>query len=509
MTRVLFALGDEAEASRFAETIVPATPGFDWSYPRNIAEVETLFAQGAEAIVTDFHFNSGAFVDWLTLWPLPTLILTDPGDDLERIERAVVDESSLFLERDPAGAYLAKIPVLLRKILHVRDSIRKQNAHVQLTERQYMRLLQAVPDVVYMLDGEGNFIYLNDSIRQLGFDPAKLIGRHFTEIIHPDDVTRVSRAWVLKQAREQKALETASAEGKPSKIFDERRTGERMTRNLELRLRRGSPDEPVYATVNAYGEVSATGFVLPEHEGRNLGTVGIIRDITERWTHEQKLEEALNSRQILLKEIHHRVKNNLQIISSLLNLQENSIEDLAAKIVLLECQNQIQSMAMVHEILYGAGNFESLDMQPYFVRLLEYLGPMYEKSMGEIRHGIDAAGIIIPLDSAIPIALIVSELVTNCLKHAFPGGRSGSIEVRMRAEGASWVLEVEDDGVGFEATGGGLCEVEGRPEERSLRKRRGIGRDLVIALCHQLRGKLETSSAGGARTRITFPRPSP
>jgi len=479
-TRVLFALGDEAEARRFAESIVPASPGFDWSYPRNIAEVETLFAEGAEAIVTDFHFNSGAFVDWLTLWPLPTLILTDPGDDLERIERAVVDESSLFLERDPAGAYLAKIPVLLRKILHVRDSIRKQNAHVQLTERQYMRLLQAVPDVVYMLDGEGNFIYLNDSIKQLGFDPAKLIGRHFIETLPP--------------------------EGKPTKIFDERRTGARMTRNLELRLRRGSPDELVYATVNAYGEVSATGFVLPEHEGRNLGTVGIIRDITERWTHEQQLEEALNSRQILLKEIHHRVKNNLQIISSLLNLQENSIEDLAAKIVLLECQNQIQSMAMVHEILYGAGNFESLDMQPYFVRLLEYLGPTYEKSMGEIQHRIDAAGIVIPLDSAIPIALIVSELVTNCLKHAFPGGRHGRIEVRMRAEGENWVLEVEDDGVGFEATGGDIGEEAGGPDERSPRKRRGIGRDLVNALSHQLRGRLETTSVGGAKTRITFPR---
>jgi len=498
VARVMFAVGRIEEARAFAALAPGLGEDLVWLFPATLPEVESLFSSAqAEAIVTDFHFHSGAFVDWLSLWPLPALILTEPGDDLGRISRAITDEASLFLERDPEGKYLAKIPLLVRKCLNVRASIMKQNAHVQLTERQYMSLLQAVPDVVYMLDADGRFVYLNDSVRSLGFEPSWLIGRHFSEIVHPEDLDKVSREPAIREAREKMAVGQEVSGSQAPKIFDERRTGKRMTRNLELRLKHGGPQDLIYARVNAYGEVSATGFVIPAHEGSNLGTVGIIRDVTERRAYEHDLEEALRSQDVLLKEVHHRVKNNLQVISSLLNLQENAVSDEGTRLILLECQSQIQSMAMVHEVLYGGGDFDSLDMQSYFERLLDWLGGMYEGHSQGLALRVSAEGIDLPLDAAIPLALIVNELVTNALKHAFPGGRKGTIQVSMREEGEGWRLEVADDGVGDKAG-----------HEAPKRKTRGIGRDLVLALADQLRGKLETGTGEGTRVSLVFPKRS-
>ncbi len=487
--RLIFAVGSEGERAAFASVM-----GEDGCcvvhFPKDIAEVERLFSSdAADAIVTDFSFHNGAFADWLTFWPLPAVLLVDPDDELERIEHTIRDEASLFIERDPEGRYLRRLPALVRKVLNIRESITRQNAHLKMTEHQYMNLLQAVPDIVYILDGEGRFIYLNDSVRKLGFEPAKLIGKHFSEIVHPSDVPKVSRHEVL---RSFSGIQTGPDNA--PKLFDERRAGQRMTRNLEVRLRRNvDADGYLYAAVNSYGEVSCTGWKLPEYENLDLGTVGIIRDITARKEHEKELERALAQKEILLKEIHHRVKNNLQVVSSLLNLQENVVEDESARKVFLECQTQIQSMAMVHEVLYRSENFEGVEMQKYFERLIDYLSGVYEGAYRGVRHEVDAPAANIDLDEAIPVALIVNELVSNSFKHAFPDGREGCIRVAMRPRERGWELVVSDDGVGFAAT-------------RNPAREHGLGTELVNALTAQLHGFLETRSLNpGAETRIVFP----
>ncbi len=226
-----------------------------------------------------------------------------------------------------------------------------------------------------------------------------------------------------------------------------------MTRNLELRLRPVDLSGGYHlASVTSYGEVSCAGYALPEYEGVELGTVGIIRDVTLRKEHELSLEAAVASKELLLKEVHHRVKNNLQVVSSLLNLQETTITDEEARKVFLECQTQIQTMSMVHEVLYRSSSFAGVAMASYFERLVDYLSSVYEAGFRGIVCGIAAEGITLDLDDAIPIALIVNELVSNCMKHAFPGGRSGKISVSLREEAERWILEVEDDGVGLGGT---------------------------------------------------------
>ncbi|MBL8966637.1 MAG: PAS domain S-box protein [Spirochaetaceae bacterium] len=486
--RVIFAVGDPAERSAFAR-LVSSGGCCLVHYPRDIAEVEKLFStDGADVIVTDFSFHNGAFADWLTFWPLPAVLLTDSGDDAERIEKTIRDEASVFLERDPEGRYLARLPILIRKVLNIRESITRQNAHLQMTEHQYLNLLQAIPDIVYILDGEGRFMYLNDSVRNLGHDPAKLIGKHFSEIVHPADVPKVSRGEVLRAF-----TGVCTGQDNAPKLFDERRAGNRMTKNLELRLRRNVDAEGfLYASVNAYGEVNCAGWKLPEYENIDLGTVGIIRDITVRKEHEQELEAALAAKEILLKEIHHRVKNNLQVVSSLLNLQENVVEDESARHVFLECQTQVQSMAMVHEVLYRSDNFEGVEMQRYFERLVEYLSGVYDGGYRGVRCAVEADSIVLDLDAAIPIALIVNELVSNSFKHGFPGGRTGNIRIEMTDRQERWEVSVSDDGVGFEAT-------------RNPEREHGLGTELIHALSAQLRGEVELSAGHGARTTIRFP----
>jgi PAS domain S-box-containing protein len=130
-----------------------------------------------------------------------------------------------------------------------RESVDRQNAHLQITERQYMNLLQAIPDIVYSLDEEGRFTYLNDAAKSLGLEPGQFIGKHFTELIEPEDVGKVSRHIFLPEFKGK----TMGAELAP-KLFDERRTGQRMTRNLELRLRHPNGAEIQYGSVTACGE---------------------------------------------------------------------------------------------------------------------------------------------------------------------------------------------------------------------------------------------------------------
>jgi PAS domain S-box-containing protein len=487
--RVIFAIDDEAEREAFARVAA----GIDQCvvhFPANIAAVEALYSSdAADAIVTDFRFHNGALADWLTFWPLPAVLLTGPADEPERIERTIRDEAAVFLEREEGGRHLSLVPVLLRKVINIRESLSRQNAHLQMTEHQYMNLLQAIPDTVYILDRDGRFMYLNDAIRCFGYEPAKLLGKHFSEIVYPADVPKVSRISVLPSLN---GVETG-IESAP-KLFDERRAGKRMTRNLEVRLKCGSEGgEYLVGTVNAYGEVSCTGYKLPEFEGMGLGTVGIIRDASARKEHERKLEAALAAKEVLLKEIHHRVKNNLQVVSSLLNLQESAVADPSARKVFLECQTQIQSMAMVHEVLYRSTDFEGVEMQKYFERLIDYLAGVYDSAYRGIGWTVEAGSAVLDLDDAIPIALIVNELVSNSFKHAFPDGRPGKVGLVMSACGDDWLIEVSDDGIGLDAP-------------RAPGREKGIGTELVQALAAQLRGKVSSSTEGGAVVRIRFPR---
>ncbi len=220
---------------------------------------------------------------------------------------------------------------------------------------------------------------------------------------------------------------------------------------------------------------------------------GSILNITVRKTAEALLQRNLSEKNILLKEIHHRVKNNLQIIISLLNLSSARLSDPEIQRILEDSNQRIRTMAMIHERLYQSEDFERIDFREYTVTLVSDLIVSHH-SGNRISPRFDLRVGILSLDLAIPCGLILNELVTNAVKHAFPDERSGFIAVRFTEDkGGNYVLEVADDGVGM-------------PGEPDAEGADSLGMKLVHVLTQQIEGQLEFRNAGGLSATVTFPK---
>jgi two-component sensor histidine kinase len=269
-----------------------------------------------------------------------------------------------------------------------------------------------------------------------------------------------------------------------------------MTKGLEVRLQHHSGTEWTKASVDAWGEVSSQGIDLPEFQGRGLGTVGLIHNVSERHEAEVKMARELEVRELLLKEMHHRVKNNMQVVSSLLSLESNCVDDVRAKKVFIDCQTQVQSMALVHEQLYRGTSLEGVEAAGYLARLAEYLSDVHDAGMRGIGVRVRADNRLLSLDVAMPLSIIATELVSNSFKHGFPDGRSGTITISLEEADGTQVFSVSDDGIGFSAS-----EAKRDKDDQPS----GIGMDLVDALAGQLGAKLERIDLDGAATVLRFP----
>lgn len=208
---------------------------------------------------------------------------------------------------------------------------------------------------------------------------------------------------------------------------------------------------------------------------------------------EQAVRASLREKEVLLKEIHHRVKNNLQVISSLLNLQARYLTDAAAREIFNESQNRVQSIAMVHERLYRSANLSHIDFTEYAVALIDNLFHAHDGVERGIALKLELHGGRMAIDMAIPCGLIINELITNCLKHAFRGRVAGIIRVALEPRPPHHLeLIVEDDGVGL-------------PSDLDPRQTQSLGLDLVFTFAEQIDAAVEITSNAGTRFRLTFP----
>ncbi|HUL62476.1 MAG TPA: histidine kinase dimerization/phosphoacceptor domain -containing protein [Methanocella sp.] len=267
---------------------------------------------------------------------------------------------------------------------------------------------------------------------------------------------------------------------------------------------------------------------------------------------EEKLLAALHEKEVMLKEIHHRVKNNLQVISSLLSIQARYLNDPRDVKLFQESQDRIRTMALVHEKLYQSSDLETIDFGPYIERLTTNLFRSYRSGGGVINLRIDVKDVRIGEDRAGPCGLIVNELVTNALKYAFPDGRDGTVTVVMRQAGDDYVLEVADDGVGIRAgapepaagsaaprdagetseeaelrrtveqvksdfaiTAGNVLDGIGmshlakkeeaaKPDRFDIARAETLGLQLVRTLTEQLEGTIQVDASHGTKYTITF-----
>ena len=228
-------------------------------------------------------------------------------------------------------------------------------------------------------------------------------------------------------------------------------------------------------------------------DGRVTGISCLAHGITDKKKTERSLLESLHEKEVLLKEVHHRVKNNLQIISSILNLKDSVVgDDPKMRELLLDTQDRIRSMAFIHESLYRTKNFSSIDLADYIDSLSRNLMMSYSVN-GQVELERDLEPVLLGLDQAIPCGLILNELISNALKHAFPNGAKGRIRIELKAHEERISLAVSDDGVGL-------------PQGFEPKKHANLGLQLVHTLIDQLDGRITSDAGKGAAYLITFDR---
>ncbi len=267
----------------------------------------------------------------------------------------------------------------------------------------------------------------------------------------------------------------------------------------DLSAERGPPIEPVS---DAEGWMRAqSGEYIPVHfslaemlddDERPSGVVVVASNISRQKESERRLRDSLREKEVLLKEVHHRVKNNLQVISSLLNLQANELHDPDMLRVLRESQMRVRSMALIHEQLYRSDDLVHIDFADYTSELVEHLKRTLGSRSERIQLSLDICPLRLSLDLAIPCGMIVNELVCNALEHAFPENRTGEICVRFRRDDDTCRLTVADTGVGMQGS-------------FSSERATTMGLKVVQALTRQIHGRLEHACQGGSVFTVSFP----
>jgi PAS domain S-box-containing protein len=231
---------------------------------------------------------------------------------------------------------------------------------------------------------------------------------------------------------------------------------------------------------------------LVDWRGRLISQVVVLRDITERKRAEDQIKASLREKDVLLKEIHHRVKNNLQVISSLLYLQSRGVEDDQALEMFRDSESRVRSMALVHERLYQSPDLARIDFGEYIRSLANSLFRSYGINTNVIKLKIKVGDVLLGVDTAIPCGLIINELVSNSLKHAFPDGKAGEIRIELRSgDHGKFSLMVSDNGIGL-------------PKYMDFRNTESLGLQLINTLVEQLEGTIELDRSGGTTFKIIF-----
>ncbi len=321
-------------------------------------------------------------------------------------------------------------------------------AALRQSQERMAHIAASMADWIWETDAEGRYIYVSPKITEaLGYTPEAMLGRMVYDFLTPDTVeeTRERIRWL--KAGQEPLRDCITW---------------RLTRDGERRC------------------IMTNGVPWKDETGRFRGYRGVDKDVTEQVRAEQSLRDSLAEKDILLKEIHHRVKNNLQIISGLLYLQEERVRDPAALESFRESRNRIASMALVHEELYRSSNLSHIRLDAYIRDLIPRLfGPAEEAE----RPACDAAlaPVDVPIETAVPAGLIINELLTNAYKHAFRGRPDGRLRISLEEQDNAVTLRIGDNGPGlppdFDATAEGT-----------------LGIQLVSNLTRQLRGTLDAAN---------------
>lgn len=335
----------------------------------------------------------------------------------------------------------------------------------QLGEDSFRRVVEWAPSAMVMIDRNGIIVLVNaQTERMFDYSRAALIGQSI-EILVPE---RFRHKHMLFRA-------DFFADSTPRPMG--------VGRDL-AGCRADGSEFPVEIGLNPLDTEAGT-MVLAS-----------IVDITERRRVQQHLEDALREKTALLNEVHHRVKNNLQVITSLLNLQAEHAADPHLRAILIESCGRVKAMALTHQLLYERKDYARLDLGDYLQRLVQSIRTIYRAADGRVTLQLElpAEGINLDLERAIPCGLLVNELVTNAFKHAFPAEHRGEIVIKLSADSEGEVrFSVADDGIGL-------------PSEAELAAHSSLGFQLVPLFVEQLHGEMVIERNSGTQFHVRFPK---
>lgn len=349
-----------------------------------------------------------------------------------------------------------------RLFVIARDISRRNLAERELRVQssRWFELFADSPEGIVLLDPAFTIITANaEFCRMFGYTVEEIVGRRSIDLVIPPE-----RMEEMREALEQL------------------RRGE--TVRIDQTVRRTRDDTLLPVSIVS----------KPIHvDGDNIGYYGIYRDITERVTAEQEIRNSLQEKEVLLKEIHHRVKNNLNIIISLLSLQQSGHAEPELQEALELAKTRVHSMAMIHDLLYRARSLAQVPFRQYIEDLVYHLGSACGVLGRNVDARLDVDEVNFDINTAVPVGLLVNEIIVNSIKHAFPDGRPGEVVVELRERPDSYLLRIADNGVG-------------PPAGFKIETARTVGMELIRGLAAQLGAQLSWSFENGTEYLLVLPR---
>ncbi len=341
---------------------------------------------------------------------------------------------------------------------------KEAEAALRQSERLYRGIGESIDYGIWICDAQGRNIYASESLLKLvGITQEQCKDFGWGSVLHPDDANATMEAW--KQC-----------------------------------VQTGGPwyREHRYLGVDGqYHPILACGVAVRDEGGQVTHWAGINLDISRLKQAEQAIRGSLREKEVLLREIHHRVKNNMQVISSLVDLQADALANSAVREPFAEIRDRVRSMALVHEQLYQSESLAEVNFAEYTQSLLTYLWNSYGGLLADVELKLDLQPVSLTIDTAIPCGLLLNELATNALKHAFRNRSAGELSISLHVRSDQLIcLTVSDNGAGL-------------PSGLNWRKTHSMGLQLVRTLVKQLKAEVKVSTSGGTRFEIVFaPQPT-
>ena len=451
-----------------------------------------------DAIVSDYQMPGMDGIAFLkqvraTDKHIPFIIFTGKGWEAIAIE-AFENGANFYLQKGAGDGTVASVYAnLMQKIKMAIEYRRVEQALVD-SEQQYRSLFETAQEAILILNGEtGEVIDANKFILDmLGYPREYLIGKHLWEVGFIKDKIIAQNAFMDLKTKGYIRYENLPLETKDGRSRDVDFIGNLYTvgdkKIIQCIIQDITDRKATEIIIRNYGEN-----LEREVTERTSDLVDVnkklLKEIAIRIESEKKLSKLADRREVLVREVHHRVKNNLQIIISLLNLQSRNITDDTTCSMLRESQSRVKVMALVHEKLYQSDDISKIDLDDY----LKFIGDNLVNIMDMKGKGItisrDIHDLFVEIDTAVPIGLIINELILNSHKYAFPNGRTGAISIAIQRQDHTLTILFKDNGVGI-------------PEDFNWREAESLGLRLVIMLVEQLDGTIELDRSSGTAFTI-------